>query len=206
MEYHLRIRCKELTDQQVINFIDKISIKHIIALEQDESGHHYHSYFQTTLKDGKLRKDINKDLNIKGNEEFSLSKKRTENLSVYVCKEKVIHTKNFSEEDIKILQDKSYKKKEKAKAFKKIEDIEHYLNKQITAEDVDILENQVLGTNFQGVVKRIMKLMIDYHIDNNFCFNKIQLDRYVTTYLCRKSNTCKGMLVDKLYRDIFQGF
>lgn len=138
MELSLRLSTDDLEFDDVIELIDPLCDRYIIALEYAQSRHFqcYMRYIQDDdLKYSKLRYMF-KSKGFVGNGKISITKMRGDNLMVYCLKDGEYKYKGFTEEEIQELSSKAYEKPMSYKARKKqINEDWFYSEKPLSMEE-----------------------------------------------------------------------
>lgn len=104
--FHIRLTLKSNLDT-IQSFVNKIGSKYIICDELT----HYHIYLQTQTTKKEIIIKIKEQLNLKGNEQFSVVVvKNKQSMKKYILKDGRYVFRNFTDKEIEILRKLSFKK------------------------------------------------------------------------------------------------
>lgn len=185
MEVSIRITSDDISHSELKEFLDPLTNKYIIGLEQEESNRHFQIYAELKVKESSrldnLRYAIKKRFpEVKGNGKFSISVKRTDQLKIYVCKEGKIIYKGFTPEEIEVFRSMSY-------------------NKPISfSEKIKKLEESFLSLEI--FFKDAITQYINIHLEHSINFTHSKVDAWITRLLCTLDDGYKEIFINKFIK------
>ncbi len=193
---HLRIHIIEgLNIDTVIHYLRDKCVRMIVAYEENATRPHHQMYLECIWDTKKLRDNLRSKFKLKGNGQYSVSSQRSQNLMIYVCKEKVIYKQGFTDEEIDLFVKMAYANTKKRC---RIEDM-----KLDVIEFIQKKNNLRIDDDFQISEMQLVQIVKDYYKRNSMTIIETTMCSNIKTLALWFITDYETDLMDNLYYKCF---